>query len=144
METAHRCDRQSREVAATGYIGRVKFQSTITTAVALYVAIIRNRYMELTSRLVEMFYFRSEPVDRKVNRQTHKQWRVVSVTDLIVQVLRFMSYVVLDPPAGRKLRQLYTLIKPSWATSKILFFRRVPEVVKSDYKFRHICVYLSV
>jgi len=64
--------------------------------------------MELTSRLVEMSYFRSEPVERKVNKQTHKQWRVVSVMDLTVLVIRFRSYLVLDLPAERKLRQLYT------------------------------------
>jgi hypothetical protein len=63
--------------------------------------------MELTSRLVEMSHFRSEPVHRKVNKQTHKQWRVVSVTGLTVLVIRFRSYLVLDLPAARKLRQLY-------------------------------------
>ena len=64
--------------------------------------------MELTSRLVEMSYFPSEPVERKVNKQTHTQWLVVSVTDLTVSVIRFRSYLLLDLPAERKLRQLYT------------------------------------
>jgi hypothetical protein len=64
--------------------------------------------MELTSRLIEMSYFRSEPIERKVNKQTHRQGRVVSVTDLTVSVIRFKSYLVLHLPAERKLRRLYT------------------------------------
>jgi hypothetical protein len=65
-----------------------------TTAVALYVAIIRNRYMELTSWLVEKSHFQSEP--RRQESQQTNPYAVACglVTGLTVSIL---CYVLLVP-----------------------------------------------